>query len=170
MQPGDADVVDPDHRRPEELGDQRGLLGDRQIAGPGAHHGDRRGGRPRRGRPEHRDPGELVDGDLGHQRAQRLGPRGVDPGGDRPAGPARQLAHRRGDLLGGLAAAEHDLRDAGAQLAVVVDHRAADGVGDLGVRQIAEPIHGVGRRQRAGAHLVEHVQQLLPIHERFVPC
>jgi hypothetical protein len=40
-----------------------------------------------------------VDDDLGHQRAQRLGPDGVDAGRDRPAGPPRQLAQPPGDLL-----------------------------------------------------------------------
>jgi hypothetical protein len=43
-------------------------------------------------------------------------------------------------------------------------------VGDLGVAQITQPAGGVGRGQRARAHLIEHIEQLLPIHEGFVPC
>jgi hypothetical protein len=41
---------------------------------------------------------------------------------------------------------------------------------DLGVREIAQPPGGVRRQQGARAHLIEHIEQLLPIHVSFVPC
>ena len=92
--------------------------------------------------------------DRGQQLLHARGLRRIDPRRDRSA-PLAELAERRRDLLRRLARAEHELGHAGAQLAVMIDHRRADRVDDLGVRQVADLMRRGLRRDLAGAHFVE---------------
>ena len=93
---------------------------------------------------------------------------GIDARRERTA-PARELAHRRRDLLGRLARAVDQLGHAGAQLAMVIDH---DRLGGLGIRQLADLV----RERRAGAiaplrYGVEQGEQLRAIHDDLrLPC
>ena len=109
---------------PRNVGDDRGLVADRHVAGPRAHDRDRRGGRQRRGIGAARQLDAArarVHHRVRHARRDRAGLVVIDERRERSTAAPRELGQRRRDLLGGLARAEHQLRHAGPRLAIVID-------------------------------------------------
>ena len=126
VQPGHADVVDPDRRGAVHRDRRRGLGGDRGVGGAGRDHPDPSA--RRRQRPDDGGAPDRVDDGSGHPGADGVQRLGGEPGGEHGAVgvPLGQRGERPDHLLGGLAGAVDHLGVAGAARAVGVQAGVAE--------------------------------------------
>ena len=166
MNAGHAHVEQSFHRVARQLGGQGRLLGDGDVAGPGADHGDGPGAGAvdRRHRSDHDDARDRDDGaPPGPRRARaattddRLG---GDAGGQGGRAATRQLDQDGGDLLPGLAEAQHHLGEPGAQVAMGV----GTGESQVAEGELTQLADGLIHRPAVRAHLGEQRLQSVRIH------